>query len=164
MTASDTPQSTAPPPAGAEPWFASEAAARITRGVRRALADRAVRTLLEFSLANGRRADIFGLSESGEITIVEVKSCPADFLSDHKWQDYLEFCDRFYFAVDPDFPQELIPEEVGLMVADGFGAEVLREGTACAKLAPARRKAVTLRATLTACARLHRLEDPGRGM
>lgn len=148
---------------GTGPWFASEAAARITRGVRRALADRGIRSLMEFTLANGRRADVFGLSETGEITIVEVKSCAADYQSDHKWAEYLEFCDRFYFAVGPDFPQSLIPAEVGLMVADGYGAEVVREGTVLEKLAPARRKAVTLRALLTACGRLHRQEDPGLG-
>jgi len=151
-------------PIGSGPWFASDAAARITRGVRRALADRGVRTLLEFSLANGRRADVLGISEQGEITIVEVKSSVADFQSDHKWTDYLEFCDRFYFAVGTDFLQELIPAEVGLMVADGFGAEVLREGASAERLASARRKAVTLRALLTACGRLHRIEDPGLGM
>lgn len=141
----------------------SDTAATITRGVRRALADRGVRTLVEFSLANNRRADVFGIDEGGEIVIVEVKSSVADFRSDHKWQDYLEYCDSFYFAVGPDFPQELIPEECGLMVADAFGAEVLRESPVT-KLVAARRKAVTLRAILCAAGRLHRVEDPGFGM
>ncbi|ACI99908.1 MULTISPECIES: MmcB family DNA repair protein [Rhodospirillales] len=139
----------------------SEAAAAITRGVRRALADRGIATLVEFPLANGRRADVFGLAEDGGVLIVEVKSCVADFRADHKWPDYREFCDCFYFAVAADFPQELIPDGCGLMVADAFGAEVLREAPVL-KLAAARRKAVTLRAAQAAAARLHRLEDPGR--
>ncbi len=139
----------------------SDAAALITRGVRRMLADRAIRTLVEVPLANGRRADVLGLAEDGSILIVEVKSSVADFQSDHKWPDYLEFCDSFHFAVAADFPQELIPAECGLIVADAFGAEILREAP-LVKLAPARRKALTLRVALMGMQRLHRIEDPGR--
>jgi len=138
-------------------------ALRITRGVRRALLDRGMRSLVEFPLANGRRADVVGLDEAGTIVIVEVKSGPADYLSDQKWPEYRDFCDRFYFAVAPDFPQQMIPEDCGLMVADEYGAEVLREAP-LHKLPAPRRKAVTQRIALTACARLHRLEDPGLGM
>jgi len=138
---------------------ASDAAARITRGVRRALSGRGYRTLVEVTLGNGRRADVLGLSDGGELVIVEVKSSVADFRSDQKWPEYLEFCDRFHFAVAPDFPQELIPESCGLMVADGFGAEIVREAP-LVRLSPARRKAVILRMALVASARLHRLEDP----
>jgi hypothetical protein len=141
---------------GAEPALA------ICRGVRRALLDRGYATLAEFTLASGRRADILAINDSGEIVIVEVKSGVPDFRSDGKWHEYLEWCDAFYFAVDADFPQELIPEECGLMVADGYGAEVLRESPV-AKLNPARRKALTLRVALTAGQRLHRIEDPSRG-
>ncbi|HYE52980.1 MAG TPA: MmcB family DNA repair protein [Azospirillaceae bacterium] len=140
-----------------------EPALAICRGVRRALADRGYASIVEFSLANGRRADVLAMDDAGHVVIVEVKSGVADFRADQKWQDYLEYCDAFYFAVDADFPQELIPAECGLMVADGFGAEVLREGPV-AKMNPARRKALVLRAALTASQRLHRLEDPGRGM
>ncbi|WP_114394998.1 MmcB family DNA repair protein [Oleisolibacter albus] len=143
------------------PRPASDVAAGITRGVRRMLADRAIRTLVEFPLANGRRADVLGLAEDGEIVIVEVKSGAVDFKTDHKWQDYLAFCDRFYFAVGPDFPLDLIPAACGLLVADAFGAETVRESPVD-RLPAARRKAVILRAALAAAARLHRVEDPGR--
>jgi len=151
-------------PAGATallPRPASDPAAAITRGVRRYLADHGVQGVVEFCLANGRRVDLIGLSEKGEVTIVEVKSSPTDFRTDHKWHEYMEFCDRFYFAVGPDFPQELIPVDCGLIVADAFGAEVIRPAAA-RKLPPARRKAMTLRVALAAMARLHRVEDPAR--
>lgn len=141
--------------------FQSEAAAAITRGVRRMLADRGVRSLIEVPLANGRRADVLGLADDGCILIVEVKSCAADFQADRKWPEYLEFCDGFYFAVDSDFPQDLLPSDCGLIVADAFGAEILREA-ALVKLAPARRKALTLRLAMLGMQRLHRMEDPGR--
>jgi hypothetical protein len=141
----------------------SEAALRIARGVRRLLADQGFRSLLEFPLANGRRADILALNDAGQIVIIEVKSCAADFRADRKWADYLDFCDRFYFAVDDAFPQELIPDEIGLMVADGFGAAVMREGPVSA-LNGARRRAVILRTALLAAGRLHRAEDPAAGL
>lgn len=138
----------------------SDAAVAITRGARRMLAERGLRGLVEFPLANGRRADILALGPDGDVTIVEVKSGAIDYKTDQKWPDYLEFCDRFYFAVDADFPIDLIPPECGLIIADAFGAEIIRPSPQ-ARLAPARRKALTLRVAHVAMGRLHRVEDPG---
>lgn len=140
----------------------SDAAARITRGVRRMLADRGIRGLVEFPLANGRRADLLALADDGEVTIIEVKSSVSDFRTDQKWPEYLDYCDRFFFAVDGDFPQDLIPADCGLIIADAFGAEILRPAP-IAKLAAARRKVLVLRVAQIAMARLHRVEDPGLG-
>ena len=108
---------------------------------------------MEVPLANGRRADVMALSPSGEIWIVETKSCLADFACDEKWPDYLEFCERFFFAVTEDFPREQIPENAGLIVADGFGGAIIRD-YAATPLAPARRKAVTLMFARLAAQRL----------
>jgi hypothetical protein len=83
------------------------------------------------------------LGPRGEIVICEVKSGVEDFRCDQKWREYGPFCDAFYFAVAPDFPQPLIAEDCGLIVADGFGGAILREAAPTA-LAPARRKALTL--------------------
>jgi hypothetical protein len=99
--------------------------------------------LLEVSLPNGRRADIMALGPRGEIAIVEVKSGPEDFRADRKWGDYLPYCDAFFFAVAPEFPRAILPEEPGLIVADAFDGAVLREAPAT-PLVPARRKALTL--------------------
>jgi hypothetical protein len=117
--------------------------ALLARGVQRLLLDHGLSPLLEVPLANGRRADVMALSVSGEIWIVETKSCLADYLCDEKWPDYLEFCERFFFAVTDDFPKQELPEGAGLIVADGFGGAILRD-CALKPLAPARRKAVTL--------------------
>ena len=132
----------------------------LCRGVCRALSDLGFAPLTEFTLACGRRADIFALSDRGEAVIVEIKSSIEDFRTDQKWPDYQSWCDRFYFAVGEGFPHELVPEECGLIVADAFGAVVLREAPTRA-LAPARRRALTLRAALAASERLQRLTDPG---
>lgn len=118
--------------------------ADITRGVMRLLGDMGLASLLEFTLPNGRRADVTGLDRKGRLTIVEVKSCAADFEADMKWGDYLGYCDRFYFAVSESFPKDLLPPGEGLMIADAFGGAVIREAFE-RPLAPARRKAVTLR-------------------
>lgn len=134
-------------------------AASITRGVRRALYQRGFSTLTEFRLASGRRADVLAVDEAGTVLIVEVKSSVVDFRSDQKWPEYREWCDSFYFAVDEAFPTDLIPDECGLMVADAFGAAVLRDAPE-SRLSPARRKALVLRAALVASGRLHRIEDP----
>lgn len=139
---------------------AEEAAGRrLARGVVRALGERGFSSLTEFTLRNGRRADVLALDRSGNVTIVEVKSSLEDFRSDRKWPEYLEFCDLFYFAVPETFPKDLIPESCGLMVADAFSAAVLREAEPSG-LAPARRKAITLRFALAAATRLERLTDP----
>lgn len=115
----------------------------LARGVTCVLSNHGLSSLLEVPLANGRRADLMGLTAHGEIWIVETKSCVEDFVVDQKWPDYRDYCDRFFFAVPEGFPLALIPEDVGLMVADGFGGAILRDSPV-APLAGARRKAVTL--------------------
>ena len=116
----------------------------LTRGVARLMRDMGLAVIPEFKLPCGRRADLTGLSQKGEIVIVEIKSCREDLASDAKWLEYKDYCDRFYFGVSEVFPFEMIPEEEGLIVADSFGGAILREGSPL-KLAPARRKATTLR-------------------
>ena len=115
----------------------------VTRGAWRLLAALGVAAAPEVCLPNGRRADLMGLGSKGQIVIVEVKSGIEDFKADLKWQEYRPYCDQFYFAVAPEFPQAILPDEPGLMVADGFGGAVVREAVSVA-LAPARRKALTL--------------------
>jgi len=138
------------------------AAALLARGTCRALGQLGYASLLEFPLANGRRADIIALGKAGDLLIVEIKSSVADFRADRKWASYRDYADRLYFAVPNEFPALLIPEDCGLIVADGFGAAVLRHG-AQTSLAASRRRALTLRFALGAAARLRRQLDPEAG-
>ena len=138
----------------------SPTALRIQRGVRRLFSEMGCVSLPEFSLANGRRADVIALCGAGKLSIVEIKSSVADFRADRKWPDYRDFCDRFYFAISDSVPESMIPEECGLIVADAFGAAILRE-PAEHPLSGARRKAVTLRFAHSAARLLHALADPG---
>jgi hypothetical protein len=137
----------------------SETAAAIQRGVGRMLRGAGFASICELSLANGRRADVMALGRKGEIWIVEIKSSPADYLSDSKWRDYMDYCDRFYFAIPPEMDARLIDEQAGLIVADAWGAEIVREATE-APLAAARRKAVTLQMARAAAMRLQSASDP----
>ncbi len=127
--------------------------AALARGVTRLLLTHDIAPVLEMPLANGRRADLCGLSPKGEVWIVETKSCLADFTVDAKWPDYLDYCDLFFFAVTEAFPQSLIPPDAGLIVADGFGGAILRMPTP-APLAPARRKMMLLSLARLAAQRL----------
>jgi hypothetical protein len=149
--------------AGDPPIDEAITASLLARGVCRALEQLGYASLLEFPLANGRRADILALGRGGDLVIVEIKSSVADFRADRKWTEYRDFADRFYFAVPNDFPTALIPEDCGLIVADAFAASLLRDGSPNA-LAPGRRRAVTLRFALAAAARLRRHTDPQGGL
>ena len=140
----------------------SVAVALLARGVCRALDQLGYASLVEFPLVNSRRADVLALGKGGELVIVEIKSSVADFRADQKWPAYRDFSDRLYFAVASGFPTVLIPEECGLMVADAFGAAVLRDG-ATIPLSPSRRRALTLRFARIAAARLRRMTDPESG-
>ncbi len=115
----------------------------VTRGAARLLADLGYAPLAEVTLPNGRRADLMALSRRGEIAIIEVKSGIEDYRVDRKWHEYMPYCDRFSFAVAPEFPREILPDEPGLIVCDGFGGAVLREPPST-PLAGARRKALTI--------------------
>jgi hypothetical protein len=141
---------------------ARDTAQTICRGVIRALTQRGYATLAEVPLADGRRADVLALGRDGTLVVVEIKSSVADFRADRKWPEYRQWCDRLYFAVAEGFPLELIPAECGLMLADGFGAAILRESPT-QKLEAARRRALHLRFARIAGARLLRLTDPGAG-
>ncbi len=141
---------------------AQPAAVALARGICRALGQLGYASLVEFPLANRRRADILALGKTGDLLIIEIKSSVADFRADRKWAFYREFADRLYFAVSNEFPLLLIPKECGLIVADAFGAAVLRHG-ALTPLAPARRRALTLRFALAAASRLRRHLDPEAG-
>lgn len=96
----------------------------VTRGAARLLVDLGYAPLAEVTLPNGRRADLMALGPKGDVLIVEVKSGLEDFRVDRKWGDYAPFCDAFYFAVAPSFPDGILPEDPGLLVADGFGGAV----------------------------------------
>src|SRR3954447_24327971 len=138
---------------------AGRLAGRLARGTCRALAALGYASLLEVPLADGGRADILALGRSGDLVIIEIKTSVADFRGDRKWGRYRCFADRLYFAVPDGFPALLIPEECGLIVADGFGAAILRDGVTT-PLPPVRRRAVTLRFARAAASRLHRHLDP----
>ncbi len=99
----------------------------LTRGVCRFLTGRGLSVVREFSLKSKRRADITALDHQGQFIIVEVKSSVDDFRADKKWLDYIAHCDVFYFAVTENFPIAVLPDERGLIVADGFGAAIVRD-------------------------------------
>lgn len=131
----------------------------VARAATRFCAQRGWAPVQEVPLPNGRRADILALQPDGRFAVIEVKSCARDFLTDQKWPDYRDFCDRLFFAVDCDFPLSLLPEDVGLVVTDGYEATLLREAPDHA-LAPARRKALLHRFAMIAAARLAATADP----
>jgi len=137
----------------------SETATMIVRGVRRLLRARGFASVTELPLVDGRRADIVAVNGEGDVWIVEVKSSPADFRADRKWRDYVACCDRLYFAISADTPAAIMPGEAGLILADPYGAEILRDAD-LRRMAPASRRAVLLRFALAAADRLHRLADP----
>ncbi len=132
---------------------------QIARGVCRHLADQRFATALEFVPKRGLRVDVMALGPDGEIWIVECKSSRADFMADHKWQRYLEWCDRFYWAVPADFDLDLLEQDSGVILADSYGAETLRHAPLC-RLGAARRKALTLKFARCTAARLTALNDP----
>ncbi len=135
----------------------------LARGVCRHLAALGFATVEELTPTRGLRVDVMALGQKGEIWVVECKSSRADFMSDRKWQGYLDWCDRYFWAVDTDFPTELLPEGTGLIMADAYDAEILRMG-AEDKLAPARRKAVIQGFARHAAFRWHAARDPGASL
>ena len=140
----------------------SEHALSVARGVGRLLRTRGFAMVSELPLATGRRADIVGLGVDGEIWIVEIKSSVEDFRVDRKWPDYRLSCDRLFFASHAGVPMEIFPEDTGLILADQFGAELLREAPQH-RLAGATRKAMLVRFAQAAAHRLHGLIDPEAG-
>ncbi|MCQ0988534.1 MmcB family DNA repair protein [Jiella marina] len=122
----------------------SERAMMVRRGVQRLMMARRVSLLPEMPLDSGRRADLVCLSDKGEISIVEIKTSIQDFRVDQKWPIYRLHCDRFYFATHPGVPADIFPEDFGLILSDGYEAEVLREAP-IERLQPATRRAMTLR-------------------
>ncbi|MEP6785243.1 MAG: MmcB family DNA repair protein [Sphingomonadales bacterium] len=134
-------------------------AADVVRGTTRMLAREDCLAVSEVSLGNGRRADLMGLCPRGLVTIVEIKVSRADLLGDGKWTDYLDYCDRFFWAIPSGFDAtlldrpELLPGRTGLIVADRYDAAIVRPAMSVS-LAAARRKSETLRFARRAARRL----------
>jgi hypothetical protein len=137
----------------------SETALLVARGTRRLLRRLNFSTLTELPLISGRRADIVALSSNGSIFIVEIKSSLADFRSDNKWQDYRTYCDRFFFAIPESVPRDDFPQDVGLILADAYSADVVRPAPEL-RMAPATRRSMLLRYAHAAALRLQRVTDP----
>jgi hypothetical protein len=137
----------------------SERALAIRRGVCRRLRAEGLALIPELTLRSGRRADLVALAPDGAITIIEIKSSVEDFRADSKWRNYCMHADQFFFATGPHVPVDIFPGDVGLIVADSYGAEILRAST-CSKLPPARRKEMLIRIARSGALRLHDLEDP----
>ena len=132
----------------------------LARGVCRHLKGHGFVSVEELVPTRGLRVDVMGLGPKGEIWVIECKSSRADFQTDSKWQGYLEWCDRYFWAVDQDFPTDLLPLETGLIIADSYDAEIIRMAPED-KLAPARRKVMVQKFAVHAARRLQALRDPG---
>jgi hypothetical protein len=137
----------------------SETALAVARGTARLLHAHGFCVVSELALPSGRRADLVALDSGGEIWIVEIKSSIADFRADQKWQDYRLHCDRLFFATCMEVPQEIFPPDTGLIVADAFGAQTLREAPEHRLPAPTRKSMMLLFARAAAL-RLQSLVDP----
>lgn len=135
----------------------------LARGVCRHLSSLGLATVEELVPTRGLRVDVMALGPKGEIWVIECKSSRVDFTSDRKWDGYLEWCDRFFWAVDSDFPVDVLPEGTGLLIADAYDAEVIRMAPEH-KLAAARRKVMVQKFATHAARRLHALRDPGAGL
>ncbi len=140
----------------------SETAAAVSQGVRRLFRASGIASVIEFTLGNGRRADVAGLAMDGLFHIVEIKSSYQDFRVDQKWPEYVEFCDYFYFAAPPDLEPAIFPQNTGLIVADSYGAEIVRPAV-LDKISSARRRAILLRFAQFAANQLHSIHDPKTG-
>ena len=132
----------------------------LARGVCRHLLAHDFVSVEELVPTSGLRVDVMGLGPKGEIWIIECKSSRVDFQSDSKWQGYLEWCDRYFWAVDEDFPTELLPDNTGLMIADAYDGEIIRMGPET-KLPAARRKVMMAKFARHAARRWHMVRDPG---
>lgn len=137
----------------------SRTALNVARGTQRLLLALGLSCVAELPLLSGRRADIVALGGDGEIWIVEIKSSVEDFRSDRKWPDYRMHCDRLFFATCADVPLDIFPRDAGLILADGFGAELVREAPEH-RLHAATRKSVMLTFARAAALRLQALSDP----
>lgn len=133
----------------------SERAMDVRSGLIRGLEERNWSFVPEFTLANGRRADLMALDEKGTLIVFEIKSSIEDFRADTKWHEYKAYCDAFFFATLPDVPIEIFPQTEGLVLADRHGCDIIRDADHN-KLAPATRKAITLKFARAAASRLLR--------
>lgn len=143
-------------------------AAAVRRGIGRLFARNDIWCLPEMPLRNGRRADLMGIDPKGHLVIVEIKVARGDLLGDGKWPDYLDFCDRFYWGLPPGLDRSCLdgedyrPDCCGVIVADGYDAEIVRPAPTH-PLAPARRRKEVERLARAALRRQLVATDPECG-
>jgi hypothetical protein len=144
------------------------AAQLVARGIARLFARNDIWCLAEMPLRNHRRADLMGIDAKGHVVIVEIKVARADLLGDAKWPEYLDYCDRYYWGLPPGLDrtplegEAFLPDQCGVIVADGYDGEIIRPAPTRA-LAPARRKVEVERLARAALRRLVSGGDPQLG-
>lgn len=149
----------------ADPATLAGQSALVARGISRLFARNDIWCLPEMPLRCGRRADLMGIDAKGQVVIVEIKVARGDLLGDGKWPDYLDYCDRFYWGIPPAMDRAPLdstgfrPECCGVIVADGYDAEIVRPAP-LRPLAAARRKVEVERLGRTALRRLLVTRDP----
>ena len=131
---------------------------KLARGASRHLLQYNFISLEEFSPEPSLRVDLMAVGPKGELWVIECKSSKADFMSDGKWSRYLDYCDRFFWAVDTDFPTEILPDETGLILADAYDAEIVRYGPEC-RIAAARRRKLLVKFARNAASRYMNLKE-----
>ena len=141
------------------PALINQPGQRLARGVSRHLASLNFVTIEEFVPERGKRVDVMALGPKGEFWIIECKSSRSDLISDTKWTGYREWCDRYFWAVDAQFPIELLPDDTGLIIADAYNAEIIRDSLEV-KISGARRNSLTRRFARHAAQRLQSFRDP----
>ena len=132
---------------------------KLARGAARHLTSLGYASIEEFVPSRGLRVDLMALGPKGELWIIECKSSREDFTSDDKWQNYLQWCDRYFWAVDAEFPIEILPQEQGLLIADAYDGEIIRNSL-LVPLAAARRKVLLQKFAFHAARRLQHWRDP----
>lgn len=145
---------------GENPIIDAKPGQLLARGVGRLLFGHGFVSVEEFVPIRGLRVDVMGLGPKGEVWVIECKSSRADFQTDSKWQGYLDWCDRYFWAVDQDFPTDLLPGNTGLIIADAYDAEIIRMAPE-EKLTPARRRVMVQKFATHAARRLMAMKDPG---
>ena len=148
-----------------QPELTVPTSAEVARGITRLFARNGIWCLTEMPLRNNRRADLMGIDAKGQVIIVEIKVARGDLLGDHKWPDYLDFCDRFYWGLPPSLDRGPLgteafrPNNCGVIVADAYDAEIIRPAP-LAPLAAARRKVEVERLARASMRRMAGLVDP----
>ena len=131
----------------------------ILRNTMRFLSNKGYKMITEFALPNKKRVDLIGINREKKVIIIEVKSNFMSIKKDKKWENYLNYCNLFYFALS-EVPEKFkFKKKIGFIKSTRLETKIVKD-CEYIKMKKLKKNKIIFNFAASAAYKFHRLVDP----